>query len=126
MTKGEVWNISLGCFARELGRDSVQYRNVKRAAKKALNSGEAVFPSLLESSRAQYDNDNGDGWVEYGYFDGADMTDDDIREYIDEYIRVRPPYSMYDCTGRAFTWLVDWHRNPSGLISYRNHMALDV
>lgn len=125
MTKGEVWNISLACFARELGRDSVQYKNVKRAAKKALNSGEAVFPPLMEQARIHEDYDD-DHWIEYGYFNGAGKTDDEVREYIDEYIRVRPPYSMYDCTGRAFTWLVDWHRNPSGLISYRNHMALDV
>lgn len=126
---GEMWNLTLAYFAEEYGRDSEKYINMKRAAKKALNEGEYFEDSpLTEDGRSQDDGTDNCGvyWVQYGYFDGTNKTDADVREYIDEYIRVRPPYSPYDCTGRAFTWMVDWHRNPSGLISYRNHMTLDI
>ena len=126
---GEVWNEILAYFAEEYGRDSEQYEHMKRSAKKALNEGEYYEDEpLTEHGRSQDDGTvNGDVyWVQYGYFDGTHMTDADVREYINENIRVRPPYSPYDCTGREFTWLIDWHRNPSGLISYRNHMTLDI
>lgn len=121
----KIWNDTLAYFAEEYGRDSKQYKHMRRGAKRSLNQGAVVCPPLTEEARNCYDND-GDGWKEYGYFDGSGMTDDEVREYIDENIRVRPPYSPYDCTGRAFTWLVDWHRNPSGLISYINRMTLDL
>lgn len=119
------YNEMLAYIASEYGRESAAYESAKRAVKKALKCGDTICPALTEEARARYDDD-GDGWMEYGYFNGAGMTDDEVREYLDEYIRVRPPYSPYDCTGRAFTWMLDWHRNPSGLISYINHMTLDL
>lgn len=119
-----IWNDILVYFYEEYGRDSDKYKHMRRAAKKALKYSETICPPLTEEGRVRYED--GEYWTEYGYFDGTDKDDDEVREYIDEYIRVRPPYSPYDCTGRAFTWMVDWHRNPSGLISYRNHMTLDI
>lgn len=82
---------------------------------------------LTERPRRRYEDADGYGeyWTEYGFFNGAGMSDDDIREYIDENIRVRI-YSPYDCTGQPFTRFVHWHKNPTGLVSYINYMALDV
>lgn len=35
-------------------------------------------------------------------------------------------YIPYDCTGQPITLWIDWHRNPSGLISYVHHIGIDV
>lgn len=98
---------------------------------------------LLEADRVCWDDD-GESWMVYGYIKPSDilyyfdrdekhgiledylsLTDDDIREFVDECMMVRI-YSDYDCTGRPFTRWIDWHRNPCGLISYVHAMALDV
>lgn len=124
---GEMWNITLAFFAEEYGRDSDKYKNMKRAAKKSLNRGDDYeWDSMIDSPRSGCGDDNWDTMVQYGFFDGHNKSDADVREFIDEYIRIRPPYSPYDCTGRPFTMYVHWHRNPSGLISFVNHIGLDV
>lgn len=109
-------------------KDKAQRGIFKRILRKAYNQGMPCGVSpLTESPRIRYEDAGGYGeyWKEYGFFNGAGMSDDDIREYIDENIRVRI-YSPYDCTGEAFTMWIWWHRNPSGLVSYINNMALDV
>lgn len=72
-------------------------------------------------------------YTEYGFManykgepiNGDEYTDEDIREFIDDNMRMRI-YSPYDCTGKPFTLWIDWHRNPSGLISYRHRIGIDV
>lgn len=80
---------------------------------------------------------DGESWSYYGFVMGeefsdwydaettAELTDSDIAEWFEDHMAVRI-YSDYDCTGRAFTQGIDWHRNPDGSISYVHHMALDV
>lgn len=127
---GDIWNETLVYFAEEYGRDSAQYKHMKTGAKKALNSGDDYDGLMIALSLMDAPRDaSGDSWdcmVQYGFFNGADMDDDDVREYIDDNIRIRPPYSPYDCTGRPFTMYINWHRNPTGLISFVNHIGLDV
>lgn len=124
---GAVWNTALAYFAEEYGRDSDKYRNMKRAAKKDLNCGDNYeWGSLVDSPRSGCGGDDLDTMVQYGFFDGHKMSDADVREFINEYIRIPLPYSPYDCTGRLFTVYVSWHRNPTGLISFVNHIGIDV
>ena len=100
---------------------------------------------LMACDRVCWDDD-GESWRVYGYIMPSDilyyfatsgrkqsevwedymsLTDDDIREFVDECMTVRI-YADYDCTGQSFTRWIDWHRNPCGLISYVHAMALDV
>ena len=124
-----IWKFNDGTevvLTRE--QEKILRRTLKRIYKLDHSTSYDVWDApLTDAPRSFYDPVNpDDGWVQYGYFDGTNKTDVDVREYIDEYIRVRPPYSAYDCTGRPFTAWIDWHRNPCGLISYINHMRLDV
>lgn len=79
---------------------------------------------LTKEHRIRAEED-GESWMEYGFFKGAGLTDDEVREHIDSEIRY-VVYSLYDCTGQPTTHWVDWHRNPCGLISYINHCGLDI
>lgn len=82
--------------------------------------------SLLEDARVHYSgNEYGDGFVEYGFIKGSEFwTDDDVQEWIEcEWQRICSPY---DCTGLAFTQGIDWHRNPSGIVSYQHYKGIDV
>lgn len=88
---------------------------------------------LMAKGRVHYADDDYEAYTEYGFLsnykgeplDGIEYTDEDIREFIDDNMRMRI-YSPYDCTGKLFTMWVEWHRNPSGLISYRHRVGLDV
>lgn len=105
--------------------DEKQREIIKRIIKKNSNQGEAreALP-LTDAARVGY-SDDCDNWVEYGFLKGKDYSDDEVREILDEAVRYNI-YSPYDCTGKAFTLWIDWHRNPSGLISYVHHVGLDV
>lgn len=125
-------------LARELVNGFPTERNFRIFMKKMYKHefggrpAPTVF-SLMERARIRDDGEPDDCqpyWKEYGYFDGhwsdgTEMTDEEIREYIDEYISVRV-YSPYDCTGESFTRFIHWHKNPSGLVSYINYMTIDV
>lgn len=90
--------------------------------------------TLYERFRADRD---GEGWSYYGFVMGEqfadyydvdstfELTDAEIQEWFDEIMRVEI-YSDYDCTGKAFTEYISWHRNPNGAISYVHKMAVDV
>ena len=119
----DIWNVTLEYFAEEYGRDSDKYKHMKRAAKKALNSGETICPTLTEEARVHYSYDD-EYWTEYGFLHGTDYSDDEVREIIED-MRYRI-YSPYDCTGKPFTMWIDWHRNPTGLISFIHRVGLDV
>ena len=97
---------------------------VKNCDKKDFGGRRREMRPLLKEMRIRLEDD-GESWIEYGFFKGAGLTDDEVREHIDEEIRYRV-YSLYDCTGQPVTHWVDWHRNPTGLISYINHCGLDL
>ena len=80
--------------------------------------------SMQERDRIAWDESDGEYWTEYGLFDGSDMSDDEVREAIDDmrYIVCSP----YDCTGKPTTCWITWHRNPTGLISYIHRVGLDI
>ena len=72
--------------------------------------------------------DDGDGcYIEYGILteDGEFTTDEEIQQYIDEYIALPPICSPYDCTGKHFTWSIDWKRCKAG-IAVIHHVGLDI
>lgn len=82
--------------------------------------------SLLEDTRIRYDGDDyGDGFVKYGFIPNSeDWSEEDIQEFkksIRRYVK-----SPYDCSGQTFTWGIECHRNPNGLISCRHYMGIDV
>lgn len=81
-------------------------------------------------------DDDGEGWCRYGFATDAitddfgvdscdELTDSEITEWFDEYVAVRI-WSDHDCTGKAFTRMIDWHRNPDGSISFVHRMSVDV
>ena len=112
--------IGLDCI-----NDEKQREIIKRIIKKNFNQGEAceVLP-LTAAARVGYSDDS-DSYVEYGFLKCKGYSDDEVREILDEVIRYQV-YSPYDCTGQPFTQWIDWHRNPSGLISYVHHIGIDV
>lgn len=77
-----------------------------------------------------------DGVTYYGFLSGDDftfyydvdtvddLTDEEIDEWFEENMKVRI-CSPFDCTGKLFTWVIDWHRNPCGAISYVHKMVYD-
>ena len=111
-----------------------QRQIMNRILKKAYNQGEPqeVRPLTVEG-RVHCDDDDYESYTEYGFLsfssgkplDGNKYTDEEIREFIDDSMVMRI-YSPYDCTGKLFTVWIEWHRNPSGLISYRHRVGLDV
>lgn len=66
----------------------------------------------------------GESWAEIGFFEAEGMTDEEIQEYVDG-MRIEI-YSPYDCTGKEFTQLLLWHRNPCGWISVVHYKSIDV
>ena len=117
------------------------YKDLKRVNGRLVRDEDNRLSfGLLEDDRVCLDDD-GESWRVYGYIKPSDilyylgrhaiwenyisLTDDDIREFVDECMTVRI-YADYDCTGRPFTRWIDWHRNPCGLISYVHAMAVDV
>ena len=72
---------------------------------------------LTKEFRVRYDED-GEGCKEYGILpeDGTETTDEEIREYIKDYIELPPINSPYDCTGKRFTRWVDYKRTPAGIV----------
>lgn len=105
-------------------KDRKQQKLLKHFLRQGFNQGKPrEVRSLRTDPRIRYEG-NGEYWTEYGFLIGTDYTDEQVQEIIDEmYERI---YSLYDCTGRPFTRWIDWHRNPSGLISYRHYKGLDI
>lgn len=81
------------------------------------------IPSLMEESRQRWNFDYG---FEYGFLPFMNWSDKEIEEYLDENVRIKIVHSQYDCTGQLFTSFINWKRNPSGLISFVNHLGIDV
>ena len=81
---------------------------------------------LTEEFRVRYDED-GEGSIEYGILpeDGTETTDEEIREYIRDYVELPEINSPYDCTGKRFTRWVDYKRTPAGIVII-HAIGLDV
>lgn len=118
---------------REKGRtmkhDERKFRRaMKRAFKGMVDRGRRsvvdTTASLREHEVVVLDRNDSEYWYRIGILDPEDATDEELREYFDG-MRVVID-SPYDCTGRAFTSHISWHRNPCGLVSYVHAMAVDV
>ncbi len=97
------------------------------AKRKARGKRDRLASSMLHKNRVRVGED-GETWKEYGFVFPEDIdlgSDEELRDWFEENMAVRI-FSDYDCTGRAFTTNITWHRNPSGLISYVHRMAIDV
>ena len=82
--------------------------------------------SLMEEERHVYRDEMGEVVCDIGYLGENDMTDEEVEEFIHDYIELPPINSPYDCTGKRFTAWVNWHRNPCGYITYVHCIGLDV
>ena len=71
-----------------------------------------------------------DGYVEYGLYELSEeqerMTEQELRNEIYEEFAIPEWHSQYDCTGKAFTEYISFHKNPCGLISIIHHVGYDV
>lgn len=71
-----------------------------------------------------------DGYVEYGLYELSEeqerMTEQELRDEIYEAFAIPVWHSQYDCTGRAFTQFISFHKNPCGLVSIIHHVGFDV
>ncbi len=111
----------------ELGFSEKKLRKmVKRDYKKAMRGvrRHAIGSHSMMDDEVCITNRDGESWYLVGLFDPEDATDAEIQEWCDD--QVVRIYSDYDCTGRAFTRWISWHRNPCGLVSYVHAMALDI
>ena len=101
------------------------FKNVRR-----LNGGFAadhcdrLAEGLSQRERRRYDQ-GGESWRDYGFVRlGNGLTDDEIADLFRSMeVRIDSPY---DCTGKAFTNRIDWHRNPNGSVSYVHRMSIDI
>ena len=101
----------------------------KRMLSRMLNQGACEDPKPLWAedrciaASSGFDSDSYTfGFLEFDEW----MTDEDIDSWFDEYMRIRIPPNMYwDCTGRAFTNWISWHRNPNGWVSFVHCVAYD-
>ena len=82
---------------------------------------EQIKAPLYACDRVRYNDD--DTRTEYGFFVGTGWTDDEIKEELE--LMKYEINSPYDCTGRPYTIIIKWHRNPSGLISYVHWIGYD-
>lgn len=101
-------------------------RFLKRIMKKEIarkSHGDRYAVALQDKPRRIGDYDS---YTEYGFYEPGDYTDEEITEFLNDEYRIPAWFSPYDCTGRAFTVLLDWHRNPCGWISFRHIVGIDV
>ena len=128
-------------FKEDIGMSDKAYR--KWLKKQYLKYGKTAMRDRLAHSmgdglmwqRFRADSD-GEGWCYYGFASDAiaddycvdscdELTDSEVTAWFDECMAV-VICSDYDCTGRTFTYMIDWHRNPDGSISFVHRMSVDV
>ena len=87
----------------------------------------APRPSLLDAPHRYCSDDDWESYIEFGFLPDYTRTysDEEVEEWIDDYMRM-VINSPYDCTGKLFSAWIDWHRNPTGLISYRHCIGIDI
>lgn len=93
---------------------------------KKLSAPHSV-PSLLVAPHAYCSDDDWECYIEFGFLPDYTRTysDEEVEEWIDDRMRMRVTVP-WDCSGQLFTSWIDWHRNPSGLISYRHCIGIDI
>lgn len=115
----------MGILDGEMFKNEKQFRKFKKILKKHYSQGvpKEVCP-LTEKSRIHCKEDDWDCYTEYGFLRGTDYTDEELDEIRkDMWLWVS---SQYDCSGQHFTMWLEFHRNPSGLISYIHRIGIDV
>ena len=103
-------------------------KEVKRFLRRVYNQKpKREITSLMDDERIGDFSEDGEYFCVYGFLPEfcGNFTDDEIKEYLDEYMR-ETFNSPYDCTGWRFTLWIDFHRNPCGRISYVHRMGIDV
>ena len=103
-------------------------RFLKRLMKKEIerrSHGDRYSVSLQDKARCLVKRDDY-GYTEYGFYEPGIYTDEEIQEFLDNEYRIPAWNSQYDCTGREFTVLLDFHRNPCGWISFRHVVGIDL
>ena len=100
------------------------YRKLlKRVAKRAMRHRNYPIAGMQGSLRkCPHHVVIDEGVVEFGFL--GDVTDEEASEII-ESMSFGTGVS-YDCSGRLFTFLIDWHRNPDGNVSYIHQMEIDI
>lgn len=90
-----------------------------------LERPDRLAKPLTEDSRFRYDDD-GEGYTEYLILPEDGYTsDEEIRDYLDEYVKLPEICSPYDCTGKCFTMWISWKRTKAG-IAVVHRVGLDV
>ena len=79
---------------------------------------------MTDDWRHRY-NEDGEGGVDYILVKDCGETDEEIEDFVMCTVGYPPINSPYDCTGRRFTWGIDWKRTPSG-IAIVHRWGLDV
>lgn len=79
----------------------------------------------MDCERQYYDIEDYEHMVEYGFFPEYIESEEDAREFFDEYM-CREIHSQYDCTGKLFTASIKIHKNPCGRFSFVHDLYLDV
>ena len=102
---------------------------LRRCAKTQMHNLKDPYKvSLMESPRKG--NGSYDGYVEYGLYELSEeqkrMTEQELRDEIYEAFAIPVWHSPYDCTGKAFTEYINFHKNPCGLVSIIHHVGYDV
>lgn len=105
------------------------HKILKRYVKnKTRDSKDPYDISLMEQPRVG--NASYDGYTKYGLYemteDQKQMTDEELRDLIYETFAIPAQHSPYDCTGKAFTEFISFHKNPCGLLSIVHHIGYDV
>lgn len=129
-------------LSKAMGMDTKQYHRWLKGQYKEYGTyalRDRLAHSMYDGTmwqRFRADED-GEGWRLYGFVLGEefadwydvettnDLTDEEVDEWFEDHMAILF-YSDYDCTGRAFTQWIDWHRNPDGAISYVHKVGLDV
>jgi hypothetical protein len=115
-----------GAPAHSIGGDVNEklYRKfMKNAAKAAMRHRRGPIIGMQGSLQdSSHELGIEEGIIKYGFL--GDVTDEEASE-ITESMSFGTGVS-YDCSGRLFTFLIYWHRNPDGNVSYIHHMRLDI
>ena len=110
--------------------EKVVRKILKRFVKNQLRDVKDSYEqkSLMDMPRKYWESY--DGYVEYGLYELTEaqknMSEKELRDLIYEEFAIPEWHSQYDCTGKAFTQFINFHKNPCGLVSIIHHVGFDV
>lgn len=98
----------------------------KRSEIRSINNYyvDPLEKSMKDEWRHRYDED-GEGGVDYAFFEDCGETDEEVEDFIMYSVGYPEINSPYDCTGRRFTYGVDWKRMHGGIVMI-HRWGLDV